>query len=302
MKNSIDIKDLSKSELTSLLDNAIQNKRSKTTIQNYLNGKNLVLFFEKKSTRTRLSFDIAIKQLGGFTTILNKEDIHLGNDKESVSDTINTFGLYADGLILRVNDYKTIMSASKLSNLPVINALSNLSHPCQCLAGLMTLLEERGSLKKLNLVWMGPITNVANSWIEAFKKDLGFSLNIFCPEAWFEKYKEKMMEYDISTDVDDIVHHRINDQILAQADAVITDTWKSMGENIEKQDYDLIKEFRVTQKVMNKAKSDSIFMHCLPANRNEEVEASVIDGNNSRVWQEASNRLFVQKEILKEIF
>ena len=302
MKNFIDIKDLSKSELISLLDNAIQNKRSKTTIQNYLNGKNLVIFFEKKSTRTRLSFDIAIKQLGGFTTILNKEDIHLGNDKESVSDTINTFGLYADGLILRVNDHKTIMSASKLSNLPVINALSNLSHPCQCLAGLMTLLEERGSLKKLNLVWMGPITNVANSWIEAFKKDLGFSLNIFCPEAWFEKYKEKMMEYDISTDVDDIVHHRINDQILAQADAVITDTWKSMGENIEKQDYDLIKEFRVTQKVMNKAKSDSIFMHCLPANRNEEVEASVIDGNNSRVWQEASNRLFVQKEILKEIF
>ena len=242
MKNFIDIKDLSKSELIILLDNALQNKRSKTTIQNYLNGKNLVLFFEKKSTRTRLSFDIAIKQLGGFTTILNKEDIHLGNDKESVSDTINTFGLYADGLILRVNDHKTIMSASKLSNLPVINALSNLSHPCQCLAGLMTLLEERGSLKKLNLVWIGPITNVANSWIEAFKKDLGFSLNIFCPEAWFEKYKEKMKEYDISTDVDDIVHHRINDQILAQADAVMTDTWKSMGENIKKQDYDLIKE------------------------------------------------------------
>ena len=109
MKNFIDIKELSKSELTSLLDDALQNKRSKTTIQNHLNGKNLVLFFEKKSTRTRLSFDIAIKQLGGSTTILNKEDIHLGNDKESVSDTINTFGLYADGLILRVNDHKTIM-------------------------------------------------------------------------------------------------------------------------------------------------------------------------------------------------
>jgi ornithine carbamoyltransferase len=302
MKNFIDIKELSKSELTSLLDNALQNKRSKTTTQNHLNSKNILLFFEKKSTRTRLSFDIAIKQLGGFTTILNKEDIHLGNDKESVNDTINTFGLYADGLILRVNDHKTLMSASKLSNLPVINALSNLSHPCQCLAGLMTLLEERGSLQKLNIVWMGPITNVANSWIEAFKKDLGFSFNIFCPEAWFEKYKEKMKEYDISTDIDDIVHHRIKDQILAKADAVMTDTWKSMGENIKKQDYDLIKEFRVTEKVMNKAKLDSIFMHCLPANRNEEVEESVIDGNNSRVWQEAGNRLFVQKEILKEIF
>ena len=228
MKNFIDIKELSKSELTSLLDDALQNKRSKTTIQNHLNGKNLVLFFEKKSTRTRLSFDIAIKQLGGSTTILNKEDIHLGNDKESVSDTINTFGLYADGLILRVNDHKTIMSASKLSHLPVINALSNLSHPCQCLAGLMTLLEERGSLEKLNIVWMGPITNVANSWIEAFKKELGFSLNIFCPEAWFEKYKEKMQEYDISTDLDDIVHHHINDQILTNADAVMTDTWLSL--------------------------------------------------------------------------
>ena len=302
MKSFIDIKELSKSELTSLLDNALQNKRSKATTQNNLNGKNLVLFFEKKSTRTRLSFDIAIKQLGGSTTILNMEDIHLGNDKESINDTINTFGLYADGLILRVNDHKTIISALKLSNLPVINALSNLSHPCQCLAGLMTLLEEKGSLKKLNIVWIGPITNVANSWIEAFKKELGFSFNIFCPETWFEKYKEKMKEYDIATDLNDIVHHQINDQILAQADAVMTDTWKSMGENIMKQDYDSIKEFRVTEKVMKKAKSDSIFMHCLPANRNEEVEASVIDGDNSRVWQEARNRLFVQKEILKVIF
>jgi ornithine carbamoyltransferase len=302
MRNFIDIKELSKSELTSLLDNALKNKRSKTRIQNHLKDKNLILFFEKISTRTRLSFDIAIKQLGGFTTILNKEDIHLGNDKESISDTINTFGLYADGLILRVDDHNTILSASKLSDLPVINALSNLSHPCQCLAGLMTLLEERGSLEKLNIVWMGPITNVANSWIEAFKKDLGFSLNIFCPEAWFEKYKEKLKEYDISTDIDDIIHHRINDQILAKADAVMTDTWKSMGEDIKHQDYSLIKEFKVTEKVMNKTKSDSIFMHCLPANRNDEVEASVIDGNNSRVWQEASNRLFVQKEILKVLF
>jgi ornithine carbamoyltransferase len=302
MRNFIDIKELSKSELTSLLDNALKNKRSKTRIQNHLKDKNLILFFEKKSTRTRLSFDIAIKQLGGLTTILNKEDIHLGNDKESISDTINTFGLYADGLILRVDDHNTILSASKLSDLPVINALSNLSHPCQCLAGLMTLLEERGSLEKLNIVWMGPITNVANSWIEAFKKDLGFSLNIFCPEAWFEKYKEKLKEYDISTDIDDIIHHRINDQILAKADAVMTDTWKSMGEDIKHQDYSLIKEFKVTEKVMNKTKSDSIFMHCLPANRNDEVEASVIDGNNSRVWQEASNRLFVQKEILKVLF
>ena len=118
----------------------------------------------------------------------------------------------------------------------------------------------------------------------------------------FEKYKEKMQEYDFSTDLDDIVHHQINDQILAHADAVMTDTWKSMGEDTKNEDYDLIKEFRVTEKVMKIAKSDSIFMHCLPANRNEEVEASVIDGNNSRVWQEASNRLFVQKEILKVIF
>ena len=149
---------------------------------------------------------------------------------------------------------------------------------------------------------MGPITNVAHSWIEAFEKELGFSFNIFCPDAWFEKYREKMKAYDVSTDLDHIVHHCINDQILSQADVVMTDTWKSMGEDIKIQDYDLIKEFRVSEKVMKMAKSDSIFMHCLPANRNEEVEASIIDGKNSRVWQEASNRLFVQKEILKLIF
>ena len=301
MKNFLDIQDFSKSEILRLLNNAMQDK-SLSSKQNILRDKNLILLFEKKSTRTRLSFDIAIKQLGGSTTILNKEDIHLGNGKESLSDTISTLGLYADGLILRVNDHQTIVNASKILNVPIINALSNISHPCQCLAGLMTLLEEKNNIENMNIVWMGPITNVANSWIEAFNKELFSSLNIFCPESWYQKYNNKMQKYNYKFDMNGLVHYRVDEKILSEADVVMTDTWQSMGENTNSRDYDLIKEFRVTEDIMKLTKTDSIFMHCLPANRNEEVEGSVIDGKKSRVWQEAHNRLFVQKQILREIF
>ena len=183
-----------------------------------------------KSTIKILSFDIAIKQLDGFSSILYSNDIHLASGKETIEDTIKTFGLYSDGIIMRVNNHETILKSANVSEIPVINALSNISHPCQCMAGMMTLLEEKGSLHSSNIVWMGPITNVTHSWIEAYLKDLGFNFTIFCPSEWKEKYLNKLKEYEISLDINEIVKSAIDEKTLSKADVIMTDTWQSMGD------------------------------------------------------------------------
>ena len=299
MKHFTDISEIEKSEIENILVDAIELKKSNIKTNNYLKGKNLILLFEKTSTRTRLSFDIAIKQLDGISTILNSNDIHLASGKETIEDTIKTFGLYSDGIIMRVNNHETILKSANISEIPVINALSNVSHPCQCMAGMMTLIEEKGSLHGLNIVWMVPITNVTHSWIEAYLKDLGFNFTIFCPSEWTKKYLNKLKEYEISLNINEIVKSTIDEKTLSKADVIMTDTWQSMGDQYKSNELSILNEFKVTNSIMNSAKKESIFMHCLPANRNQEVEKEVIDGSQSRVWQEASNRLHVQKQILK---
>ena len=299
MKHFIDISNLNKERLISLLNASIQNK-NKTISKEKLN-KVVGLFFEKNSTRTRLSFELAINQLGSSSIFISSKDSHFGQGKESLEDTAKTFALYLDAVVMRVNNHKTLNSFSENSTIPVINGLSDLSHPCQTLAGLMTLIEEKGSLENLNLVWLGPITNVAHSWIEACKLKLGFNLNIYCPEAYIVKYQNKLKSYDLQTDLDNIVFNKIDYDILSSADAILTDTWKSMGEEINDNDLHHLEKFCVTEELFNKAKKDCIFMHCLPASRGQEVEERVIDGPSSRVWIEAKNRLFVQQQLLKEL-
>ena len=302
MKNFIDIKDFSKEEILKWIDLAIQSKKAATHDSEIAANKVLALIFEKQSTRTRLSFDVAIRQIGGTSIVLDLSGIHLGSGNESLSDTSKTMSLYVDALILRVNDHNSIIEMAKNSSIPVINGLSNISHPCQAMAGLMTLTEERKTLENLNLVWMGPITNVTHSWIEAFNKKLGFSLSIFCPESWQQKYEEKCRRNKISFSNDKIFFSNISEDILNNADAILTDTWESMGERIESKDLSELENFRVTQNVMDKTPSKCLFMHCLPANRKQEVETQVIESSSSRVWQEAENRLHIQKQILIECF
>ena len=195
MKNFVDIKDFTAAEINAVLNSAIENKNHNLSPEVLLSGKNLILFFEKNSTRTRLSFDLAVKQLGGSSIILNGSDIHLSSGKESLSDTIKTFGLYSDGVVMRVNNHQTILDTIEVSSVPIINGLSNLSHPCQCMAGLMTIIEEKGSLENLNITWFGPITNVAHSWIEAHSKNLGFKFSIFSPDRSRELYLSKITKY-----------------------------------------------------------------------------------------------------------
>ena len=299
MKNFIDIKDFTAEEINALLNSAIENKNHNLSSEEILSGKNLILFFEKNSTRTRLSFDLAVKQLGGSSIILNGSDIHLSSGKESLSDTIKTFGLYSDGVVMRVNNHQTILDTIEVSSVPIINGLSNLSHPCQCMAGLMTIIEEKGSLENLNITWFGPITNVAHSWIEAHSKNLGFKFSIFSPDRSRDLYLSKITKYKENLNVEGIIYNQINDEILSTADVIMTDTWQSMGEETDEQVIRELHDYRVTKSLMNKAKKDCIFMHCLPANRGQEVEEAVIDGTNSRIWEEASNRLYVQKQILR---
>ena len=301
MKNFIDIKDFSKEEILRCIDLAIQSKKAATSDSKFAANKVLALIFEKKSTRTRLSFDVAIRQLGGTSIVLDTSGIHLGSGNESLSDTAKTMSLYVDALVLRVNDHNSIIEMAKNSSIPVINGLSNISHPCQAIAGLMTLVEERKTLENLNLVWMGPITNVAHSWIEAFNKKLGFSLSIFCPESLQQKYEKKCNNNKIEFN-NDIFFSNISKDILSNADAVLTDTWESMGEKTDQKNLIELQEYSVTQSLMDMTPSECLFMHCLPANRSQEVEAQVIDGPSSRVWQEAENRLHIQKQILIECF
>ena len=299
MKNFVDIKDFTAAEINAVLNSAIENKNHNLSSEEILSGKNLILFFEKNSTRTRLSFDLAVKQLGGSSIILNGSDIHLSSGKESLSDTIKTFGLYSDGVVMRVNNHQTILDTIEVSSVPIINGLSNLSHPCQCMAGLMTIIEEKGSLENLNITWFGPITNVAHSWIEAHSKNLGFKFSIFSPDRSRDLYLSKTTKYKENLNVESIIHNQINDEILSAADVIMTDTWQSMGEETDEQVIRELHDYRVTKSLMNKAKKDCMFMHCLPANRGQEVEETVIDGANSRIWEEASNRLHVQKQILR---
>ena len=299
MKNFIDIKDFTAEEIIELINLAIENKTQNFSSDEILSGKNLILFFEKNSTRTRLSFDLAVKQLGGSSIVLNGSDIHLASGKESLTDTIKTFSLYSDGVIMRVNDHWTLLNSINASSAPIINGLSNLSHPCQCMAGLMTVIEEKGSLENLNIIWFGPITNVAHSWIESHSKNLGFKLRIFSPDRFRDLYLSKISKYKDNKDVESIIYNQIDDEILSTADVIMTDTWQSMGEENDEKVIKELYDFRVSKNLMDKAKEDCIFMHCLPANRDQEVEESVIDGVKSRIWEEASNRLHIQKQILR---
>ena len=299
MKHFIDISNLSKEKLISLLNSSIQSKNRSISKEKLY--KVIGLFFEKNSTRTRLSFELAINQLGSSSTFISSKDSHFGWRKESLEDTAKTFALYLDAVVMRVKNHNTLINFAENSSIPIINGLSDLSHPCQTLAGLMTLIEEKGSLDNLNLVWLGPITNVAHSWIEAYKLKLGFNLNIFCPEVYSIKYLNKLQSYDLLTDLDNIVVHNIDHNIINSADAILTDTWKSMGEEINDDELHQLEKFCVTEELFKKAKKDCIFMHCLPASRGQEVEEKVIDGPNSRIWIEAKNRLFVQKQLLKDL-
>lgn len=286
MKNLISIKDLSKKEMEEIFK-ATTKLYGKVT--NDLHGKALAMIFEKPSTRTRVSFEVAMYQLGGSSIFLSVRDMQLGRG-ESIADTARVLSRYVDGIMARVYEHTQLVELDKFADIPIINGLSNYCHPCQVLADLYTVLERRGTLN-LKFAWIGDGNNVCNSFIFAQEK-LGFELNIATP-AGYEPKAIKEVKPNKKLKLTNNPREAVRD-----ADIVITDCWVSMGQEAEKEKrIKAFKPYRVDAELTKLAKPNYLFMHCLPY-KGYEASEDIIYGSHSIVWTEAENRLHVQKAIL----
>lgn len=288
-KNFIDIKDLSKSDLRWLLDKASELKHAHgiEAANTPLKGKQLAMIFEKSSTRTRVSFEVGINQLGGNALLITSEQSQIGRG-EPVVDTANVLSRYCDIIMMRTFSHSTITELAENASIPVINGLTDHSHPCQIIADLQTVEEHLGNVEGKIVSWFGDVNNVLISWIEA-AEIMNFELRICVPTEFSQ-------DINFSNNVKQFTDPK---QAARGTDVVVTDTWFSMGEaeNNNKK-FKLLEPFRVTEELTNLAKDKHIFMHCLPAHRGEEVVSEVIDGKNSVIYDEAENRLHAQKAIM----
>ena len=288
-------------EIHYLLSQAIEFKRNKngSTNSQILAGKTLALMFEKPSTRTRLSFEAAMFQLGGNTIYLNSNDLQLSRG-ESIQDTAKTFSIYVDCLVTRVYSHNTILELVQNCKIPVINGLSDLYHPCQILADLMTILEHKKRFKGLTLAWIGDGNNVCNDLLIGCAK-MGINIKAAIPHG-YEPPQHILEVVTHESKLKECVFTIVREPIEAvkNADIVVTDTFVSIGKEKEddKRKSTFIPKYQVNGKLMSYSKDDTIFMHCLPAKRGQEVTSEVIDGSKSVVWDEAENRLHVQKSLL----
>ncbi len=303
MRNFINISDVDKKELRKIIDHAKlqkekRSKLNKSAIDPHkpLADKTLIMIFEKPSTRTRLSFELAMKQLGGQLLVLSPKDSHYGSGEESIHDTAKILSQYGDIVMMRTHKHKHFLEFSNHLEIPIINGLTNLSHPCQIMSDIMTFEESKGSITNKKIAWVGDGNNIVYSLIEACVQ-FNFQLSIACPEKlrpdkkiikWAKSKKAKIL---ITKDPFEAAY---------LADCIMTDKWISMGDKgNKKKKKKLLKKYQVNKKIMKKAKPNAIFMHCLPANRGEEVTNEVINGKQSVVWSEALNRIHVQKSIIE---
>ena len=292
-KHFIDFDNFSFVELKEIIDRAITLKKehNKGITNNSLKNKTLAMIFDKSSTRTRVSFEAGMTQLGGHALFLSNKDIQLGRG-EPIIDSAIVISSMVDAVMLRISSHEDIITFSKYSNKPVINALSNLSHPCQILTDLMTFQEHRGSIKGKKVAWIGDGNNVCQTYMQA-AEIFGFELNIACPKN-YEPNQSFVERYQNNID-----YYKNPMEACEGADLVVTDVWASMGKELEqKQRESAFKDYQVDQKMMSHANNGALFMHCLPAHRGEEVSADLIDSKRSAVWDEAENRLHVQKALL----
>ena len=292
-KNFINFDQYSLETLQSIIDRAISLKKEHNSglINNTLENKTLAMIFDKSSTRTRVSFEAGMIQLGGQSLFLSDRDIQLGRG-EPIMDSAIVISSMVDAVMLRLSSHDDITEFAKHSSKPVINALSDDSHPCQILADLMTYQEKCGSIKGKKIAWVGDGCNVCQTYMQA-ASIFDFELSIATPVG-YEPQKSFIEKYQNN------ISYSNNPLIASEdADIIVTDVWTSMGQESERKQRELaFKGFQVDKKMMSKAKKDAIFMHCLPAYRGKEFSSDVIDGNESAVWDEAENRLHVQKALL----
>ena len=286
------IPDYSREELLALFDLA-ERMRSGDYRDKPLAGKSLAMVFMKASTRTRVSFEVGTWQLGGHALFLSPRDVQLGRG-EPIADTARVLSRYVDGIMIRTYAHSEVEELAKYADVPVINGLTDLLHPCQVLADLLTVRQHLGTIDGRKVAWVGDGNNMANSWINAAYR-LGFDLTLACPEG-----------YDPDPAILKRAQSAANVRVVRDpaeaaegADVVNTDVWASMGQEEEQAIREkAFKGFKVDEALMSRAQQDAIFMHCLPAHRGEEVSAEVIDGVQSVVWDEAENRLHIQKAIM----
>lgn len=297
-RHFLDIADLDAATLRTILDNAHAMKRAGKRVPPELRPKGiedavLVLIFEKPSTRTRVSFDIGMRQLGGGALTLNHTDLQLGRG-ESVADTARVLSRYADGIMIRANAHATLVELARHATIPVINGLTEKSHPCQVMADIQTFEEHLGPINGRTVAWIGDGNNVAVSWMHAAVR-FGFTLKLACPKSLYpeaealEWVRREKGNVEIGTDPNEAVKG---------ADCVVTDTWVSMGQSDADKRKKILAPYAVDAALMSKANKNAIFMHCLPAYRGHEVSEDVLEGPQSVIFDEAENRLHAQKAIL----
>lgn len=297
IKDLLTLLELSDTQLSSLLNLAEKIKKKPDKYKKALKGQSLAMIFEKTSTRTRVSFEVGMAQLGGQALFLSKQDIQLGKG-ETVPDTARVLSRMVQGIMARTYSHKTVEDLAASATVPVINGLSDLHHPCQCLADLLTIREHKGSLKGRQLVYVGDGNNVAHSLLIGAAKT-GLHLRVVCPKGYepnqavFASAQKEAAKTKSRLEITHVIKGSARN-----ADAVYTDVWTSMGQEAEQakrlRDF---KGYQVDEKLMAESPK-ALFLHCLPANRGEEVSAPVIDGPQSVVWDQAENRLHAQKALL----
>lgn len=286
------IPDFSADDLSRLLDVAARMKDGSDT-NRPLAGRTLGMIFTKSSTRTRVSFEVGAYQLGGHALFLSSRDIQLGRG-EPIADTAKVLSRYLDIIMIRTFAHREVEELAASASIPVINGLTDMLHPCQILADLLTMREHIGGWEGKTVAWIGDGNNMANSWINA-AGTLGFELRLACPEG----YEPDRDVFDRNKDRTSISITEDLEEAVAGAHVVTTDVWASMGQEAEAEARQVaFQGYLVDDALMAKADPDAIFLHCLPAHRGEEVTGSVIDGPQSRVWDEAENRLHVQKALM----
>tara|TARA_R110002074_G_scaffold242353_3_gene414218 strand:+ start:336 stop:1241 length:906 start_codon:yes stop_codon:yes gene_type:complete len=292
-RHFIDLADIPSEALRGILTNSAEMKQSNGATDKPLAGKTLAMIFDKPSTRTRVSFEVAMRQLGGDVIVMDSANMQLGRG-ETIADTARVLSRYVNILMIRTDEHAKVLELAAHATIPVLNGLTDHSHPCQVMADVLTFEELRGPIRDRKLAWSGDCNNVLTSLVHAAAK-FDFRLHAAAPKSlqprsellqWAKANKVRLQVTDDP------------EEAVADAEAVVTDTWVSMHDTDAGRRHNLLAPYRVTAGLMARAKPDAIFMHCLPAHRGDEVEADVIDGPQSAVFDEAENRLHVQKGIL----
>ncbi len=300
VRHFLDLSEIPAEELRRVLDfskDLKARRKAGEPVEKPLAGKSLAMVFDKPSTRTRVSFDLAMRQLGGETIMLTGQEMQLGRG-ETIADTARVLSRFVDAIMIRILDHDDLTELAKYATVPVINGLTRISHPCQVMADVMTFEEHRGPITGRSVAWTGDANNVLASWVHAADR-FNFTLKVATPK---ELSPRQALKDFVKRTKAKVKFMRDPEEAVEGVDCVITDTWVSMGDKEAERRHNILKPYQVNSALMARADKDAIFMHCLPAHRGEEVTDVVMDGPQSVVFDEAENRLHAQKGVLAWCF